>query len=42
MTLAQRLENQASTENDMLTALFWYRLDAEIGELNAQIRLVEI
>lgn len=42
LSLAQRYEDQAETENDMLTALYWYRMAAEIGELNAQLRLGEI
>ena len=42
LSLAHRYENQASTENDMLTALYWYRMAAETGDLDAQIRLGEI
>ena len=42
LTLAQRYEDQANTENDMLTALYWYRMAAESGELIAQLRLGEI
>lgn len=42
LSLARRYENQARTEKDMLTALYWYRLAAEIGDLDAQIRLGEV
>lgn len=42
LSLAHRYENQASTENDMLIALYWYRMAAENGNLDAQIRLGEI
>lgn len=42
LSLARRYEDQAETENDMLTALYWYRMAAEIGELDAQLRLGEI
>lgn len=42
ISLAQRYEDQANTENDMLTALYWYRMAAEIGELDAQLRLTMI
>lgn len=42
LLLAKRYENQASTENDMLTALYWYRMAAEGGELEAQLHLGEI
>lgn len=42
LSLAQRYEDQAKTENDMLTALYWYRMAAEFGELDAQLRLGEI
>lgn len=42
LSLAQRYENQATTKNDMLTALYWYRMAAESGELDAQLRLGEI
>lgn len=42
MLLAKRYESQASTENDMLTALYWYRMAAEIGDLDAQIRMGEV
>lgn len=42
LSLGHRYGNQASTENDMLTALYWYRMAAETGDLDAQIRLGEI
>lgn len=42
LSLAHRYENRASTENDMLTAMYWYRMAAEIGDLDAQIRLGEV
>jgi len=42
LSLARRYEEQAKTENDMLTALYWYRMAAEVGELDAQLRLGEI
>lgn len=42
LSLARRYEDQAETENDMLTALYWYRMAAETGELDAQLKLGEI
>lgn len=42
LSLAHRYEDQAKTENDMLTALYWYRMAAEVGELDAQLRLARI
>lgn len=42
LLLGRRYENQAKTENDMLMALYWYRMAAEAGNLDAQLRLAEI
>lgn len=42
LSLAQRYEERAKNENEMLTALYWYRMAADTGEVNAQIRLGEI
>ena len=42
LLLGQRYEDQAKTENDMLMALYWYRMAAEAGNLDAQLRLGEI
>ena len=41
LSLAHRYENQANTENDVLTASYWYRM-AEIGDVDAQIRLGKV
>lgn len=42
LSLARRYEEQAKTENDMLTVLYWYRMAADAGELDAQLRLGKI
>lgn len=40
--LAEHCEGQAKTEQDMSTALYWYRMAAEVGDVDAQIRLAQI
>ena len=40
--LAEHCEDQAKTEQDMITALYWYRMAAEVGDVDAQIRLAQI
>lgn len=42
LLLAKRYEYQATTKNDMLIALYWYRMAAESGEVEAQLHLGEI
>lgn len=42
MSLACRYEHHAKTKNDMQTALYWYRMAADAGELDAQLRLGDI
>jgi hypothetical protein len=42
LSLAKYYESQAKSENDMLTAIYWYRIAAEIGNLDAMLRLAEI
>ena len=40
--LAKRSDRLAKTEKDMLTAVFYYRLAAESGDVDSQLRLAEI
>lgn len=40
--LGRQYENKASSESDMMTALYWYRRAAEIGDVDTQIHLAKI
>ena len=40
--LGKQYEEHASTESDMKTALYWYRMAAETGDRDAQLHLADI
>lgn len=42
MLLAIRYESAAKSDNDIVNAIYWYRIAAEAGEVNAQLKLAEI